>query len=271
MSAPTAEPTEKPTSILDSYVRTAPSFQNAIDIFTGERASKFPPPFDNLAAGGIPLFQDSRLHWALDRLGGVVGQNVLELGPLEAGHCYILERAGASFITSIEANTRAYLKCLISKEILNLSRTRFLCGDFIAYLENSVQQFDLIVASGVLYHMKQPLQLLELIARHTRRIYIWTHYFDKEIIASKPYLQARFQQQSEAKIGNTTIVQHRHDYLNSLTTKGYTGGSDEYSTWLSRESLMIALREYGFSNFEFGYEMPDHPHGPCLSLTATKK
>lgn len=259
------------SSILDSYAKGAPSHQNAIDIFAGEWASRFPPPYDALTAGGNPVFQDGRMVWALDRLGGVLGQNVLELGPLEGGHSYMLERAGAGSITAVEANTRAYLKCLIAKEMIGFPHTRFLCGDFINYLENTPQQFDTIVASGVLYHMKDPVHLLDLISRHTIRTYIWTHYYDADIIGAKAYLKQRFQVQSEAKANNLSIVQYRHEYQESLSTKGFCGGSEEYSNWLSRDGLMSALKEFGFTHFEFSYEMPDHPHGPALSLIAIKK
>lgn len=125
MSQPAAAPV---LNILDSYVKNAPSDQNAIDIFPGEWASMFPPPFNTLKAGGIPLFQDSRVAWAFERLGGVVGQNVLELGPLEGGHSYMLELAGAASVIAIEANTRAYLKCLVVKEIFNLCEPGFCAG-----------------------------------------------------------------------------------------------------------------------------------------------
>jgi hypothetical protein len=258
-------------SILDSYVKTAPSDQNAVDIFTGEWASKFPPPFEHIVAGGIPLFQDSRFHWAIGALGGVQGQNVLELGPLEGGHAFILERAGVASVISIEANTRAYLKCLIAKEILNLSRTRFLCGDFIKYLETCKQHFDMIVASGVLYHMKDPLHMLELCGTHTDRLYIWSHYYDADIINSKDYLKVRFQHQSKKSMRGAEFTEYRHDYLNSLTTKGFCGGSEEYSVWLSKDGMLSALRSLGFTHFDFSHEMPDHPHGPALSLIAVKK
>ncbi len=270
MSEPTA-PAPIAASILDSYIKTAPSNQIAIDLFAGEWASKFPPPFDNLKTGGIPLFQDSRLAWALEKLGGVAGQNVLELGPLEGGHSFMLERAGAATVTAVEANSRAYLKCLIAKEILNLARSRFLCGDFLEYLDQSKQHFDLIVASGVLYHMKDPLRLLSLIAAHTDRMYMWTHYFDEKVIASKPYLQSKFLSQETVKVGNEDVVLHRHDYQTMLVEKTFCGGSEEYSKWLTRDSLFNALKAYGFTDFETSFEMPDHPHGPALSFVATRK
>lgn len=85
---------------------------------------------------------------------------VLELGPLEAGHTYMLEKMGARSIVAVEANSRAYLKCLIVKELFELKRAKFLLGDFVAYLKNNTRHFDLCLASGVLYHMQNPAELL---------------------------------------------------------------------------------------------------------------
>jgi hypothetical protein len=260
-----------PATILDCYFKSAPSLQNAIDIFKGEWTSKFPPPHDGLSAGAMPIFQDGRLIWAIQQLGGVYDKNILELGPLEGAHSYILERFGAASVTAVEANSRAYLKCLITKEIFNLARTRLLCGDFVEYLAQTDRRFDLIVASGVLYHMTNPLRLLELLATHTDRLYLWTHYFDQAIIAAKPYLQTRFRSQVDVQIRGVTVTEYRQDYLHSLQVAGYTGGSHEFSTWLSREGILAVLRELGFSHFEFAYEMPDHPHGPCFSLIAVRR
>ncbi|MEZ5286815.1 MAG: hypothetical protein R2712_18800 [Vicinamibacterales bacterium] len=110
-----------------------PSPQNALDIFAGEWASRMPSSAPVLRAGQAALFDDPRLAWPLERLGGVAGRRVLELGPLEGGHTYMLDRAGAREIVAIEGNTRAYLKCLVAKEILGIPSGRFVCGDFAAY------------------------------------------------------------------------------------------------------------------------------------------
>ena len=258
-------------SILDAYLHTAPTDQNAIDLFKGEWASSFPPPFSTLQAGGVPLFQDSRIAWALPLLGGVRGESVLELGPLEGGHAYMMEQAGAASVIAIEANTRAFLKCLIAKEILGLKRTRFLCGDFMPYLETSNEQFDLMIAAGVLYHMKDPVRLLQLVGQHTRRTHIWTHYFDADIIARTPHLVHRFPKTVETKqVNGLTAQLHRQDYMESLSSKTYCGGGQDYSIWLTRDGLLDTLRAVGFTKIETSFETPDHPHGPALALVASK-
>jgi hypothetical protein len=262
--------TPRPTNILDSYCKTAPSEQNALDIFQAEWASKFPPPFDHLKVGGVPLFQDGRIAWALSVLGGAIGKNILELGPLEAGHSYMLERAGAAVVTSIESNSRAYLKCLVVKEIMNLARCRFLHGDFIPYLENSQQKFDLVVASGVLYHMKDPVQLLKLIAGRTDKMFLWTHYYDADIINSKPYLKSKYVSQEMVEVGGKSIPLHRHEYQTMLAEKSFCGGNEAHSKWMTRDGLLHTLQTFGFTKLEFHGETPDHPHGPALSIAATK-
>src|SRR3954464_14009309 len=101
---------------MDSPKPPAPSVQAAVDIFKGEWSSKFPAEAGPVTAGQWALFEDARLAWALERLGGVAGKTALELGPLEGGHSYMLQRSGAASVVAVEGNPRAYLKCLLVKE-----------------------------------------------------------------------------------------------------------------------------------------------------------
>ncbi|WP_207954636.1 hypothetical protein [Saccharopolyspora elongata] len=75
-------------SILDEYVTSAPSPQNAVDVFAGEWSSQLPAPLQHVQAGPLPLFDDARVSWAIECFGGVAGSRVLEIGPLEGGHTY---------------------------------------------------------------------------------------------------------------------------------------------------------------------------------------
>ena len=58
--------------ILDSYVRSAPTPQLAIDIFAGEWSSALPERLA-VTAGAVPLFADDRISWLIRHLGGVEG------------------------------------------------------------------------------------------------------------------------------------------------------------------------------------------------------
>ena len=253
--------------ILDSYIQSAPNEQNAVDIFKGEWSSKFPN--DHPLACPIPLFEDGRIDWAADQLG-VMGSQILELGPLEAGHSFMLEKKGAASVTSIEANSRAYLKCLIAKEICNLQRVRFLFGDCIEFLKETGKRFDVCFASGILYHMKNPIELISLMSNVSNKLFIWTHYFDAEILHSQPNLSVKFPGSEESEYNGFKHTLYRQEYLASLDNDGFCGGGDTYSYWLSRQDILSVLDFLGYNRVVINFDQPDHPHGPCFALVATR-
>jgi hypothetical protein len=257
-------------NILDQYVHSAPCPQNALDIFQGEWTSCLPGSLANLRAGSAVLFDDARIRWAAEQLGGFQGQHLLELGPLEAGHTYTLEQLGAASVVAVEANTRAYLKCLVVKELLQLRRARFLCGDFLEFLRGNTERFDACIASGVLYHVQQPLELLRLLARTTDRLFLWTHYFDGEAIRRDPNLARHFPASTPAEDDGFPHILHRYEYLEYLEFKTFTGGSAPFANWLSRGDILGYLKRLGFTDLRVGFEEPIHPHGPSFAVAARR-
>lgn len=255
---------------LDAYVRTAPDPQNALDLFAGEWSSKLPPPYDGLQAGQAFLFDDVRLRWAMERMGGVAGKRVLELGPLEGGHTYMLDRAGATDVLAVEANTRAYLKCLIAKELLGVPAARFVCGDFSAFLRETRDRVDLVVASGVLYHMIDPVELITQIAAVTDAVYLWTHYYDEAILRRRPELAYRLVPPQPSESGGFRHHLYRNDYRTALDSAAFCGGSRPYSNWLPREHILGALQHVGLGTIEINYEQTDHENGPAFSVLARR-
>lgn len=257
-------------SILDSYVATAPSPQNAVDIFAGEWSSALPDPLGHVAAGAIPLFTDDRVEWALGHLGGVSGRSVLELGPLEGGHTYMLLGAGAT-VTAIEAQTRAYLKCLIAKELLGMTGARFLLGDFMAYLRDEPEHVDVCFASGVLYHMRDPVETIALLAEVADHLFLWTHVYDEAVIRASELLSPRFTTSERAEYQGFAHTLHRFDYASALHSKAFCGGSAVSSNWLTRADLLAALDHFGWRVVATGYDDPNHPHGPALAIVASRR
>lgn len=271
-ATPTGTPQPEPhrAPILDQYVREAPSPQAAIDLFKGDWWSSFPGEFAGLRAGELPLFDDSRIHWAIKALGGVEGRTVLELGPLEGGHTFALDNAGARSILAVEASAKAYLKCLVAKEILGMRRARFVLGDFEEYLRGAPEHFDVAIACGVLYHLKDPVELIHNVARVTDRVFIWTQYYVHERLAAIGHMKHRFRQSHAAEHAGFRYTAHRYEYGDFLDTTRFAGGSDEYSHWLGRDDLLGALRHAGFTEIEVGEDDVEHTNGPCISLVARK-
>lgn len=254
--------------IFDGYTSEAPSAQLAIDIFAGEWSSIFPAGYGD-SGGHAALFEDGRIVWAMERLGGVEGRSVLELGPLEGAHTTMLERAGAT-VTAVEANSRSYLKCLITKELMGLRRSTFLRGDFVAYLQRDRPTYDVVLASGVLYHMLDPLQLLDLMSSASDTIVLWTHYYDAEIVAAAEFAR-QFTRAPESVVRDGRSYRlHPRDYLEALNWGGFSGGGASSANWLERDDLVGYLRSLGYAEIEIGFDQPDHPNGPALALVARR-
>lgn len=256
---------------LNYYVRSAPCPQNALDIFQGEWSSALPGEYASLRAGESRLFEDDRITWAAEALGGFEGRTVLELGPLEGGHTYMIEKLGAASVVAVEANVRAYLKCLITKELLGLRRCRFLCGDLMEYLRTDPTRFDICIASGVLYHMRRPVDLLALLAARTDRLFLWTHYYDPAAIARNGPVAERFTGSAPADHAGFRHTLHRYEYRQALEWNGFCGGSESYSHWMEREAILACLRWLGFDELRIGFEDPDFPHGPCFGVAALRR
>ena len=255
-----------------THVEGAPNAQALLDIFAGEWASRLPAPYDTLRAGDAQLFDDERITWTLERFGPLDGQSVLDLGPLEGGHTYMALQAGAERVVAIEGNSRHYLKCLLIKELLDLRAAQFRLGDFVTTLQSETEEFDLVLAQGVLYHMVDPVELIALTAERASRLALWTQYYDAERVARlPPRLRKHFAADgTSALTRGFAHTHHRFDYGLGRRLVGFYGGNQPHANWLTRDDLLGALERFGWRDVEIGFDLPDHPHGPSLSLTAVR-
>lgn len=251
------------------FARGAPSAQTAIDAVPDTWASRFPPPLEHVRAGTAKLFEDPRMSWAFERLGGVEGMTVLEIGPLEGAHSYMAQHAGARRVVAVEANPKAFLKCLVVKDLLGLDRCEFLCGDALEYMASSDEQFDVCIAAGVLYHMTEPVRTLGVISRRASRLIMWTHVYDDAAL-DNARLAKRLGPAQEVEQDGFRHHLHRHRYGLDTRLAGFCGGTQPHSNWLVREDLFGALAHFGWRDVEIAFDEPSHPNGPALALVARR-
>jgi len=180
-----------------------------------------------------------------------------------------MSRSGAASITSIESNTTSFLKCLVVQNALKFN-ANFMLGDFCAYLDSCTETFDILLASGVLYHMMEPVKLLRDMAKVSRSIGIWTHYYDSKIILGREDLKKKFDSEPTIeRVGEREVVSYKQSYLEALQWSGFCGGPVPTSYWLTRESLIGVLNNLGFA-VTVGQEQRDHQNGPAILLFASK-
>lgn len=258
-----------PLDVLDFYASGPPDAQATVDLFAGEWSSKFPAPLDHVRAGDSPLFAAEMITWGVEALGGVKGLRVLEIGPLEGGHTYMLDRLGAAEVVAVEANSRAYLKCLVAKELLDIPSARFLYGDGIAYMQRQINSgaapFDFCLASGVLYHMTNPVAALKAMTSMSDNLLMWTMYWDDDVMTSHPELAKKFPGATPAIEDGFPHTLYKQEYQQALDFKGFCGGTAAGSAWLSRADILAALKHFGFDIVDTGFE-GDNGFGACFAV-----
>lgn len=254
-----------------TYSADRPSNQTAVDVFKGTWTSAFPPEY-GVRAGTLESFDDVRVRWAAETLpGGFGGRSILELGPYEAYNTWQFERLGARSVTAIEANDFNFLKSLVVKEVTGL-RARFLHGDAVAYLEACAERYDLVWASGVLYHASDPLRLIAAIARVTDAVFLHTHYFTAEAAARSAHAQSFFEPPRDvrARIGGREVTLHFKAY--GQPKRGdFSGGPAAFSYWMEKDDILAALGDAGFDDVRIGTDDPGNPNGPALFLLARRQ
>ena len=220
-------------------------------------------PIEGVESGDRDHFEDVRISLLNDVIP-VKGKNMLELGPYEGYQTYMLEKLGAASVTSIEANSLSYLKCLIVKDLFNLN-VNLLHGDYREYLKNCNKKYDIVLASGVLYHMTDPIELINDIAKITDVLFIWTHCY--------PRTGVEFSYGNHFESDVPTLLYDKYKAYKQLYYTGvdyHAGSNVEYSMWLDVDSLYEALKDAGFKDINVINEGFDSNAGIVTLLIAKK-
>lgn len=212
--------------------------------------------------GPIPLSQDVLLEKQLGWLGGVEGKRILELGPLDGGHTYMLCRAGAREVVAVEGFREAWMRCLVVKEVFDLKQARFLYGDFCEYVNDpDNEKFDVALARGVLYHQSNPAALIHGLTGLADAVIVWSQVADDtHPTGDETTVEARgFSYRGRVNDYDGA----RNAYLN------YCGGVHPTSVWLYPDELRRAFRDAGFSDI---MEEPTDPtpSGPAVQFVARR-
>jgi hypothetical protein len=255
--------------ILDEYVAGMPRPQNAIDALPGWNLAL--PPQAGVVAGRAAMYCDPRILWAIEQFGSIEGRKILELGPLEASHTWLLEQHGPSEIQAIEANKLSYLRCLVVKELLDLKRAKFYLGDFAEWLDNTEEIYDFIVASGVLYHMEDPIRLLELIASRTDAFYLWTHYMSDDAMPEGDPRRGAILGAAEIQDRHGVPVRlYKRSYYGAWRSKSFCGGIHDLHRWVEKGDIVDLIKALGFDDVRLAHDEPNHENGPSFSIFARR-
>lgn len=252
-----------------NFFGSAPNYQFAFDLFKGEWSTRLPDACGWVASTGPARHcEDYRVTWAAEKLGGFSGKRILELGPMEAGHSYMLEKMGAAEVVAIEGNSRAFLKCLIVKEAFGLTRVRFILGDFLPFFTAGAGSFDTIFACGVLYHVLNPIELIEQIASHCTEVFVWSHFFDADFFKANSTAGSPFDPPAKETYKGFEYTRNVRRYEKALEWKGFCGGGAPMCCWLNKDDIFRAFVHFGFKIVDSVEEK--NPNGPAVLFVARK-
>jgi hypothetical protein len=153
-----------------------------------------------------------------------------------------------------------------------LDRCRFVLGDFRKFMADTSQTFDFCLASGVLYHMENPAELLRLIAKVSQRAMIWTQYYDRDVIQNRMSLlkRLRFSSAYQASYEGFTYTRHDRRYGLRLHSLQFIGGTARFSCWMELNDIIAGLKYFGFRTVETNFHDKEHVNGPAICLACSK-
>jgi hypothetical protein len=217
-----------------------------------------------LVGGSVSILtQDPRLLWHLKMLGGAKDKRILELGALEGAHTKMMIEVGAREVIAIEGLSDCWLRCLIVKEVFQLNKARFLFCDFCNYVANYTgEKFDIVSAAGVLYHQKNPSQLIHDLAKITDNVMVWSQVAS----ATSPS-----DIESSVSANGYTYWGKINNYGGQrLTSESYCGGLEPEAFWMYPEAMRRCFREAGFIKI-IEEKCEPNINGDCLLFVAKKE
>ncbi len=211
--------------------------------------------------GAVDLYNDERLKWQIETIGGVKDRTILELGPLEGAHTKAFVDSGADYVFAVEGISDCFLRCLIVKEAFNWDNVSFIFADFNSFIQDSIlhgDKFGAVCANGVLYHQENPALLIANLAKITDTVMVWSQ------VAGDNY---------PAALGSATNANSsysgRWNTYGEINT-GYCGGLNKRAFWLYLDEMIRCFTEAGFTKIT-QKEVQPTINGQAIMFVATKK
>ncbi|RAP24678.1 hypothetical protein C2W64_02848 [Brevibacillus laterosporus] len=112
------------------------------------------------------------------------------------------------------------------------------------------------------------IMVLGLLKERCKKMYLWTHYFDENILKHTVDYGLRFSGRQSASEYGFAHTLYQHNYLQALDSSLFIGGTLPFSNWLSRQDLLAGLHHVGF-HIEASFDDPAYPNGPALAIVAS--
>ena len=120
---------------------------------------------------------DKRVEWFFQNFPDT--STILELGSLEGRHTFSLARhPSVKRVLGIEGRESNIYRAQFVQQLLKVDNVEFISANLEKTNVACWGQFDAVFCVGLLYHLHDPLSLIEQISQVSKNLFIWTHYAD---------------------------------------------------------------------------------------------
>jgi len=207
-------------------------------------------PNGEFTRAGVPLLANSgKMKSAKRILDGFFKSEdpskttVIDLGCMEGGTTLEFARWGYKTL-GLEARESNLERCRYMQSKMNLPNLHFVKDNMLNVEAHG--KFDIIYASGVLYHVKDPVDFIEILSRATKSVLILnTHYASDP---PPPKTAAKLGEMTEYKGRKGQWFSEWPDPIDQIQLEGRRKAA--YDThrafWLAKDELLDALKVAGF-------------------------
>lgn len=206
---------------------------------------------DGVAYGGeFDAMQDGRIDQFFRSFPNA--RHILELGSLEGGHtCALAMRPGVKRVIGIEGRQSNIERAQFVASVYHIGQVEFQQANLETYDLSSLGRFDAVFCVGLLYHLPNPWDLIHRISQASDNVFIWTHYA------------------ADSK-ANTIVNGYRGIKYQEFGLSDPLSGMSAESFWPTLNDLKTMLGKDGFNAIQIVDQALDHPHGPGVTLAASK-
>jgi hypothetical protein len=206
--------------------------------------------------GHYDFFIDGRLK-AIERFFRLIfgedlnGLRIADLGSLEGGFALAMALRGAE-VVGLEARRTNFEKLEVIRDHFNLPNLNFVLADVKDFTVERFGLFDVTLALGILYHLDAPAAWLRQVAAATRRVVVIDSHFAPADETALCRIDPRIAALSEIEAMQTGGVPYHGRWFTEYGAdeasedKVWASYSNWRSFWLTKESLLRAVRDAGF-------------------------